>query len=178
MRNASTRDNWTDERVARLKELWADGASAAEIANDLRCGISRSGVIGKAHRLNLPSHGNSNGGPKGRQATREKSNRAHGNKGAPKAKGIVRRVAARAASELPDDPFVETDDGVDVTGLVGIMHLDAHTCRWPVRGEGSQRGFCGDHPVEGKPYCHKHMARAYAKPDRHLEAQKSLGVGT
>lgn len=27
--------SWTDERVARLSKLWAEGLSASQIANDL-----------------------------------------------------------------------------------------------------------------------------------------------
>jgi len=44
--------SWTDERVERLKELWAQGMSASEIADELG-DISRNAVIGKAHRLGL-----------------------------------------------------------------------------------------------------------------------------
>jgi len=43
---------WTDERIAALRELWAAGHSASEIAARLG-GISRNAVIGKAHRLGL-----------------------------------------------------------------------------------------------------------------------------
>lgn len=41
---------WTEERVKRLRELWRDGRSATEIANELG-GVSRNAVIGKIHRL-------------------------------------------------------------------------------------------------------------------------------
>ena len=44
--------NWTEERVQRLKDLWAQGLSASEIADALG-DISRNAVIGKAHRLGL-----------------------------------------------------------------------------------------------------------------------------
>lgn len=44
---------WNDTRVARLKKLWSEGRSAAEIAADLGCGVTRNGVIGKVHRLGL-----------------------------------------------------------------------------------------------------------------------------
>ncbi len=44
--------NWTDERVAQLRQLWGSGKSASEIA-DLLGGVSRNAVIGKAHRLGL-----------------------------------------------------------------------------------------------------------------------------
>ncbi|MCB9958576.1 MAG: global cell cycle regulator GcrA-like protein [Rhodospirillaceae bacterium] len=43
---------WTDERIARLSELWGTGKSASEIAEILG-GVTRNAVIGKAHRLGL-----------------------------------------------------------------------------------------------------------------------------
>jgi GcrA cell cycle regulator len=45
---------WAPSRVERLRALWAKGKTASEIAADLG-GISRNGVIGKAHRLGLPA---------------------------------------------------------------------------------------------------------------------------
>lgn len=44
--------SWTDERVEILKEMWADGSSASEIAKKLG-GVTRNAVIGKVHRLGL-----------------------------------------------------------------------------------------------------------------------------
>ena len=44
--------SWTDEKVAKLKELWGKGNTASQIA-EIIGGLSRNAVIGKAHRLNL-----------------------------------------------------------------------------------------------------------------------------
>lgn len=46
--------SWTDERIDRLKELWSQGTTASQIAEELG-GVSRNAVIGKAHRLGLQS---------------------------------------------------------------------------------------------------------------------------
>src|SRR5688572_32922112 len=46
--------SWTDERIERLKELWSQGVTASQIADELG-GVSRNAVIGKAHRLGLQS---------------------------------------------------------------------------------------------------------------------------
>ena len=46
--------SWTEERIDRLKAMWADGSTASQIAEDLG-GVSRNAVIGKAHRLGLES---------------------------------------------------------------------------------------------------------------------------
>ena len=47
--------SWTDEKVAKLKELWGKGNTASQIA-EIIGGISRNAVIGKAHRLNPVSY--------------------------------------------------------------------------------------------------------------------------
>ena len=44
--------SWTEERIERLKKMWAAGSTASQIAEDLG-GVSRNAVIGKAHRLGL-----------------------------------------------------------------------------------------------------------------------------
>jgi GcrA cell cycle regulator len=46
---------WNDERDAQLTADWAAGFSTAEIGQ--RMGISKNSVIGRAHRLRLPSRG-------------------------------------------------------------------------------------------------------------------------
>jgi GcrA cell cycle regulator len=44
---------WSDETIGRLKLLWTEGLSTAEIGR--RMGISKNAVVGKAHRLLLES---------------------------------------------------------------------------------------------------------------------------
>uniref|UniRef100_UPI0025F3CA20 GcrA family cell cycle regulator n=1 Tax=uncultured Caulobacter sp. TaxID=158749 RepID=UPI0025F3CA20 len=43
---------WSEDRVERLKALWADGLSASQVAKQLG-GVTRNAVIGKIHRLGL-----------------------------------------------------------------------------------------------------------------------------
>ncbi len=45
---------WTDERIEQLRQLWGQGMTASQIADELG-GVSRNAVIGKAHRLGLES---------------------------------------------------------------------------------------------------------------------------
>ena len=47
-----TENTWTEERVAKLRELWSQGKTASEIGQALGNG-SRNAVIGKVHRLKL-----------------------------------------------------------------------------------------------------------------------------
>ena len=44
---------WTPERVEQLRQLWDEGLTTAEIGK--RIGVSKNAVVGKAHRLELPS---------------------------------------------------------------------------------------------------------------------------
>lgn len=43
--------NWDEERTGRLKALWAEGKSAAQIAKAM--GTTRNAVMGKMFRLGL-----------------------------------------------------------------------------------------------------------------------------
>jgi GcrA cell cycle regulator len=44
--------SWTDERIETLRNLWEQGLTASQIAENLGS-VSRNAVIGKAHRLGL-----------------------------------------------------------------------------------------------------------------------------
>lgn len=46
--------SWTEENIAALRQLWAQGLSASQIAERLGA-VTRNAVIGKAHRLGLAS---------------------------------------------------------------------------------------------------------------------------
>jgi hypothetical protein len=45
---------WTEDRIEKLKGLWAQGMSAKDIALSLG-GVTRNAVIGKIHGLGLPN---------------------------------------------------------------------------------------------------------------------------
>ena len=49
---------WTEALVADLVRLWSHGYSCSQIAAVI--GVTRNAVIGKAHRLKLPTHTRSN----------------------------------------------------------------------------------------------------------------------
>ncbi|MDR2902829.1 MAG: hypothetical protein LBU87_07000 [Lactobacillales bacterium] len=44
---------WTDDKIKLLKKLWTSGKSTVEIGHLL--GLSKNAVIGKAHRMGLPT---------------------------------------------------------------------------------------------------------------------------
>ncbi|HVG46789.1 MAG TPA: GcrA family cell cycle regulator [Rubellimicrobium sp.] len=58
--------SWDDQRVETLKRMWAEGASASQIAKELG-GVTRNAVIGKVHRLGLSNRVAPNGQPDGEE---------------------------------------------------------------------------------------------------------------
>lgn len=52
MKTEENQRGWTDDRVEKLKKLWASGLSATQCAKEIG-GVTRCAVIGKVHRLGL-----------------------------------------------------------------------------------------------------------------------------
>ncbi len=86
--------SWTDERIGRLKSMWAEGATASQIAEDLG-GVSRNAVIGKAHRLGLESR------PSPVKAGEEKEKKASTKPGVSTIPKAARPVPAPAPKATP-----------------------------------------------------------------------------
>jgi GcrA cell cycle regulator len=82
--------SWTDERIDRLKAMWAEGSTASQIAEDLG-GVSRNAVIGKAHRLGLESR------PSPVRAAEEKEKKPKPAAAAPATPPAPKPVAAKPA---------------------------------------------------------------------------------
>ena len=89
---------WTDERIERLKAMWAKGATASQIADELG-GVSRNAVIGKAHRLGLDARPS----PVKPGEEKEKKPASPTPKAAPRAEAAPRADEA-PASERPAPP--------------------------------------------------------------------------
>jgi len=94
--------SWTDERIERLKKMWADGATASQIADELG-GVSRNAVIGKAHRLGLEQR------PSPVKAGEEKEKKAapaaaQPKPAAPRAEPVAPRPVPAPAAQAPQPP--------------------------------------------------------------------------
>lgn len=101
--------SWTDERVEKLKKMWADEHSASEIAKELG-GVTRNAVIGKVHRLGLSNRATSNRGATAKAAPKERV-AAAAPKPAPKP------AAAKAKPAAPSVPAVKEEVELDENGI-------------------------------------------------------------
>jgi GcrA cell cycle regulator len=154
---------WAEETIVRLRELWSEGHSTAEIGR--RLGVSKNAVVGKAHRLDLPA--------------RPSPIRRDGN-----GEGVVRRSIPRrvAGPTLPplSSTCIPTPRPVPVPppaprpvipapaprlqAVPPRRYARVVTCCWPI-GEPGTRSFrfCDADSVPGKPYCTEHAQLAYVK---------------
>ncbi len=180
---------WTDERVEKLKEFWAEGMSASQIAKQLG-GVTRNAVIGKVHRLGLSHRGSADGARPGEEpgATEaeaeaavltpvEADGAAKDADRAPAAEETA-PAPARAApptardGTLPRSPGQPTpeEEAARVTlaeiekmaRKLDLLELTERTCKWPI-GDPAEDGFhfCGLPCVPGKPYCKYHVEVAF-----------------
>lgn len=140
---------WTDERMQTLVTLWEAGQSAAVIAKALG-GVSRSAVIGKAHRLRLGKRVTVKD-LRNRQSLR--TTRAH----------TARKAKLPPRSHWPVVPVVSRPDvGGPVSRNKTLLDLEPHECRWPY-GDEIPYVFCGHGVAPGLSYC-PHHARIAAEP--------------
>ena len=169
---------WADEVIVRLRELWSEGHSTAEIGR--RLGVSKNAVVGKAHRLDLPARPSpirrdgerppSRPSPPRRPAgptLPPLSSTSLGN--VPLAGGALPPV--HSAASLPPRPPGFTATRPAPTPRVALPvtppprpYGRVITCCWPI-GEPGTRSFrfCDGESVPGKPYCAEHAQLAYVK---------------
>jgi GcrA cell cycle regulator len=156
--------DWTAEAIERLRALWAEGHSTAEIGR--RMGISKNAVVGKAHRLNLSARPS----PIRREAPGVVQRQ-------PVAARPMRPAGAVPRTTLPQAPSpVPAQRATPAAPPVLVRHFPrmptARACCWPI-GEPGQPGFrfCSAEALSSKPYCGEHAAVAYVKArDRREDA--------
>jgi GcrA cell cycle regulator len=164
--------NWTDERVERLKRLWAEGLSASQIATQLG-GVSRNAVIGKVHRLNLPGRVKA-GGTQATARTAPKRTTS-----APRAPNFAARtttnptlttphtvgvaaVAREVETVQPTEFRAPSNVVVPMSRKLSLTDLTERTCKWPM-GDPLKDDFhfCGSDSADTSPYCKYHARLAY-----------------
>ncbi|THF50665.1 GcrA family cell cycle regulator [Allorhizobium terrae] len=166
--------NWTDERVEKLKKLWAEGLSASQIATQLGGGVSRNAVIGKVHRLCLPGRVKAGGTTTTPTRTAPKRPAAP----APRAPNYPARTVTRTAPRAEEAVSLKQDmdiqpieDKVELAVISGTLptskrltltDLTERTCKWPVGDPMTDDfHFCGCDSMDSSPYCKYHAKLAY-----------------
>ena len=137
--------SWTEEKVAKLKELWGKGNTASEIAKIIG-GISRNAVIGKAHRLNLSAK------IKTRTATsNQEFDNSTNEKNIPTTRGRKRKFKSLIIEKdfEPENPKQ-------------LEELDENSCKWPI-GHPNEKSFyfCGRSSLKDFSYCKLHLLYAF-----------------
>ena len=131
---------WTDERVERLKLLWADGLSASQIADELGR-ITRNAVISKVHRLNLS----------GRVVKKPK----------PRPPVFKRKLRTKPVAAAPVPIALEPPPSSAVT----FMQLGPDHCKWIIGDPAAEHTvYCGGDRMTGLPYCLYHTRAAWRRP--------------
>ena len=151
--------DWTDDVIGRLKALWAEGHSTAEIGR--RMGISKNAVVGKAHRLSLEARPSPiRRGVPGDAPKRPAARRVTGPT-LPTMEAVASPVPVQHRPSPP--PVVVAPPPVlRAVGRSGGGRMVA--CCWPIGEPGTRTfRFCDDDSLPGKPYCATHAALAYVK---------------
>lgn len=185
--------SWTDERVERLKTLWAEGLSASQIAAELGS-VTRNAVIGKVHRLGLSGRAKPQV-----QAARPAAAAAAvprvKSPAPPRPVAPVAPVAARPAprtisignvavkaEEMPETRLVPAAPrALEAEAIVfekmTILNLTEQTCKWPIGDPGRPDFFfCGRKSDSGIPYCAYHARIAYQpSADRKARDKRQAG---
>ena len=150
--------DWSDNAITRLRALWDEGHSTAEIGR--RMGITKNAVVGKAHRLDLP------GRPSPIKAADMGTPRPAR---APKA--TLPALASADRGPPPASPPAGTPSRPGTPApppAVPYRGPSGKPCCWPLGEPGRPDfRFCEAGTAPGKPYCPEHASLAYvSRTDR------------
>ena len=137
--------SWTEEKVAKLKELWGKGNTASQIA-EIIGGISRNAVIGKAHRLNLSAKIKTRTAASNRSFENSQDDKKNNNKKFKRSKFKSLIIEKDFEPENPKQ----------------LEELDENSCKWPI-GHPNEKSFyfCGRSSLKDFSYCKLHLLYAY-----------------
>ena len=152
--------SWTEEKVAKLTELWGKGNTASQIA-EIIGSISRNAVIGKAHRLNLSAK------IKTRAAT---SNKNFENSLEEKNYKSKKNRRSKFKSLIIDKNF-------EPENPKQLEELDENICKWPI-GHPDEKDFyfCGRSSLKDFSYCKLHLLYAYQPKGKKEEVNEKEEV--
>ena len=175
---------WNEDVIGRLRELWTEGHSTAEIGR--RLGVSKNAIVGKAHRLDLPARPSPirREGSEPTAERRSAPRRVEGPTLPPLAStggdpvvtppAVVIPLAAPVLAEPPapvpvPQPRVIPPRPMQLAPprlqpVAARPYGRVVTCCWPIEEPGTKTfRFCDDKSEPGKPYCDDHAKLAYVK---------------
>ena len=137
--------SWTEEKVAKLKELWGKGNTASQIA-EIIGGISRNAVIGKAHRLNL--------------SAKIKTRLTTSNNNFKPINDELKIRSRKSKRNKFKSLIIEKD--FEPENPKQLEELDDNLCKWPI-GHPNEKSFyfCGRSSLKDFSYCKLHLLYAY-----------------
>ena len=137
--------SWTEEKVAKLKDLWGKGSTASQIA-EIIGGISRNAVIGKAHRLNLSA----------KIKTRSSSTNQKNFKSNQQENKFQKKSRRNKFKSLIIEKDFEPENPKQ------LEDLDESVCKWPIgHPNESSFYFCGRKSLKEFSYCKLHLLYAF-----------------
>ena len=152
--------SWTDEKVAKLKELWGKGNTASQIA-EIIGGISRNAVIGKAHRLNL--------------SAKIKTRTAATNKSFENSLDYKNIKQKKIRGGRFKSLIIEKD--FEPEQPKQLEELDDNCCKWPIgHPDEDTFYFCGRSSLKDFSYCKLHLLYAYqpkGKKEENVEKEEA-----
>jgi GcrA cell cycle regulator len=162
---------WNEETILRLRTLWAEGHSTAEIGR--RLGVSKNAIVGKAHRLDLDARPS----PIRREPPPAPPTcfRADGTTLPPLASTDEPVISVPTLAPEPEvvTPVPQPPAPVRAVAPAPVPRLApvparpygrVITCCWPIGEPGTRSFHFCDSPSEpGKPYCGEHAKLAYVK---------------
>lgn len=153
---------WTGERTEILKTMWEQGYSGTQIATALNCGLTRSAIMGKVHRLCLPA----------RKDTRPCITKEKLTAPRPVKKLTPEERKFRQPKIKP--PELKASEKTDLNPdksdfMLGLFDLALTSCRYPLPNCESCgiHLFCGAKVTGKRSYCQRHSEICY-RPSRPL----------
>ena len=123
---------WSEDRLSKLKKLWADGLSISQIGKELD--VSRNAVAGKVHRMGLSK----------RQSP------------------ISGELGKKKPDDGKKDLDMMSVENLPLKLAFRRIDWSRSRCSWPSGDpQTTAFSFCGKEVVQDKPYCNEHCFEAY-----------------
>ena len=156
--NGEKRGIWPEDRIEELRRMWGLGMSAGKIGQIM--GISRGAVIGKVHRMDLPSRRTESRFPPWRPNRPLRLQR--------QPEDATLRMPRRKKPPINFKPFRPRVVAVVATPYDGpgkrFADIESHECRYPSGdGDPSSFRFCAKPVQIGLPYCLEHADLCYVR---------------